>query len=111
MPLLENQKPSLTCLLKNPIQNYHIDTNMRTRKLYFLERYNGQFIENSFSKRSVTTWNIFIDDEINLWDILKYKRAKIKLTMTFEYYLRKTHQWQPMVNYFGKTSSSFREKQ
>ena len=55
------------------------------------------------------TWNINIDDEINLWDILTYKRAKIKFKMTCDYYLRKTHQCQPMVNYFGKTS--FRDKQ
>ena len=32
---------------KIPNKNYHIDINMRTKKLYFVERYNGQFIKKN----------------------------------------------------------------
>ena len=83
-------------------KNYHIDTNMRTKKLHFVERYNGQFIKNSIFKLSVLIWNKIIDDELNLWGILTYKQAKTKFKIYFYFYPKKIHQWQPMVNYHGK---------
>ena len=37
--------------------NHQIDTNTRNKKLYFGDRYNWQYIENSFFKMSVIIWN------------------------------------------------------
>ena len=52
--------------------NHQIDINTRNKKLYFGDRYNGQYIENSFFKKSAIVWNILTDDKVNFKDILTY---------------------------------------
>ena len=64
--------------------NQQIDINTRNKKLYFGDRYNGQYIENSFFKKSVIIWNKLTDDKVNFKDILTYRKAKIKFK---NYYL------------------------
>ena len=44
----QKKKTIVTCFSKIENKNYHIDTNMRTKKLNFLERNIEQFIENYF---------------------------------------------------------------
>ena len=53
MSLLENTTSITASLLKIEYDNHQIDTNTRNKKLYFGDRYNGQYIENSFFKKSV----------------------------------------------------------
>ena len=62
--------------------NHQIDT--RNKKLFFGDRYNGQYIENPFFKKSVIIWNKLTDDKVNFKDILTYRKAKIKFK---NYYL------------------------
>ena len=50
---------------------------MRSKKLYFLEIYNGPIIENSFFKRSVVIWTKILDDKANSSGILTYQQTKI----------------------------------
>ena len=45
--------------------NNQIDINTRNKKLYFGDRYNGQYIENSFFKKYVIIWNKLTDDKVN----------------------------------------------
>ena len=58
--------------------------NSRNKKLYFGDRYNGQYIENFFVKKSVIIWNKLTDDKVNFKDILTYRKSKIKFK---NYYL------------------------
>ena len=53
--------------------NHQIDISKRNKKLDFGDRYNGQYIENSFFKKSVIIWNKATDDEVNFKDILTYR--------------------------------------
>ena len=64
--------------------NHQIDNNTRNKKLYFGDRYNGQYIENSFFKKSVIIWNKLTDDKVNFKDIVTYRKTKIKFK---NYYL------------------------
>ena len=64
--------------------NHQIDINTRNKKSYFGDRYNGQYIENSFFKKSVIIWNKLTDDKVNFKDILTCRKAKIKFK---NYYL------------------------
>ena len=64
--------------------NHQIDIKTRNKKLYFGDRYNGQYIENSFFKKSFIIWNKLTDDKVNFKDIVTYRKAKIKFK---NYYL------------------------
>ena len=64
--------------------NHQIDINTRNKNIYFGDRYNGQYIQNSFFKNSVIIWNKLSDDKVNFKDILTYRKAKIKFK---SYYL------------------------
>ena len=67
--------------------NHQIDNNTRNIKLiklHFGDIYNGQYIENSFFKKSVIIWNKLTDDKVKFKDILTYRKSKIKFK---NYYL------------------------
>ena len=57
--------------------NHQIDINTRNKKSDFGDIYNGQYIENSFFKKSVIICNKATDDKVNFKDILTYRKAKI----------------------------------
>ena len=59
--------------------NHQIDTNTRTKKIYFRNRYNGQYIENSFFKKSVIIWNKLTDDKVIFKEIVTYSKSKDKI--------------------------------
>ena len=80
--------------------NHQIDINTRNKKLYFGDRYNGQYIENSFFKKSVIIWNKLTDDKVNLKDIVTYRKAKIK----FKNYYLLLFKEDPSVATHGKVS-------
>ena len=57
---------------------------MRTKKLYFVEIYNGQIIENSFLKQSEMIWNKILDYKANSLGIpLTYQQTKTKFKTYF----------------------------
>ena len=80
--------------------NHQIDINTRNKKLYFGDRYNGQYIENSFFKNSVIIWNKLTDDKVNFKDIVTYRKAKIK----FKNYYLLLFKEDPSVATHGKVS-------
>ena len=80
--------------------NHQIDINTRSKKVYFADRYNGQYIENSFFKKSVIIWNKLTDDKVNFKDILTYGKAKIK----FKNYYLLLFKADPSVAIHGKVS-------
>ena len=80
--------------------NHQIDINTRTKNLYFGDRYNGQYIENSFFKKSVIIWNKITDDKVNFKDIVTYRKAKIK----FKNYYLLLFKEDPSVATHGKVS-------
>ena len=57
---------------------HQIDINTRNKKLYFGNRYNGQYMENPFFKKSVIISNKLTDEKVNYKDTLTYGKAKIK---------------------------------
>ena len=63
--------------------NHQLDNNTRNKKLYFGDRYNGQYIENSFFKKTVIIWNKLRDDKVNFKYILIYRKAKINFRNYF----------------------------
>ena len=58
--------------------NHQIDINTRNEKLYFGNKYNGQYMENSFFKKSLIICNKLTDDKVNFKDTLTYGKAKVK---------------------------------
>ena len=80
--------------------NHQIDINTRNKKLYFGDRYNGQYIESSCFKKSVIIWNKLTDDKVNFKDIVTYRKAKIKFN---NYYLLLFKE-DPSVATHGKVS-------
>ena len=57
---------------------HQIDIKTRNKKLYFGNRYNGQYMENPVFKKSVIISNKPADDKVNYKDTLTYGKAKIK---------------------------------
>ena len=53
-----------------------MNMNTRNKNLYFVETFNGQYIENSFFKKSLTIWNRLLDDKICFKNIPTYRKAK-----------------------------------
>ena len=80
--------------------NHQIDTKTRNKKLYFGDRYNGQYIKNSFFKKSVIIWNKLTNDKVNFKDIVTYRKAKIK----FKNYYLLLFKEDPSVATHGKVS-------
>ena len=48
---------------------HQIDIHTRNKKSYFVDRYNRQYRENSFFKKSVIIWNKLRDDKVNFKNI------------------------------------------
>ena len=81
--------------------DYHqLDMNTRNKQFYFGDRYNGQYIENSFFKKSVIIWNKLTDDKVNFKDILTFGKAKIKFKNYFLLFFKEV----PSVATHGKVS-------
>ena len=85
--------------------NHQIDISTRNKKLYFGDRYNGQYIESSFFKKSVIIWNKLTDDNVNFEDILTYRKAKMKFKNYYLLLFKEDPLWQLMVKFHGKASS------
>ena len=75
-PFSENKNQRLPAFSEIEYKNYHFDKNMRTRKLNFVEI---EKIEKILEKLFFLTISTIIYYEVNLWDIITNKRAKIKL--------------------------------
>ena len=89
---------------------------MRTKKLYFVELYNGQIIENSFFKRSEMIWNKTLDDKANSSGIpLTYQQTKTKFKTYFLFLIKEDPavanyvmcSWKKFQFIYGKTVTPF----
>ena len=79
---------------------YNIEYDNHQIDIYFGDRYNGQYIENSFFKKSVIIWNKLTDDKVNFKDIVTYRKAKRK----FKNYYLLLFKEDPSVATHGKVS-------